>query len=558
MNAVARLLYSLGFMSRERRREFFIGLACVFSLFTLVYFSSSLLGDPDDQSLDYDAGSLDVAMDWRLSSPAADSRILIVDIDERSLALMAEDYGRWPWPRSVIAEFIALAADLEPAAIGVNIMYSDSDLNDPDGDLLLEDIISYVPSTILPMTRLSPSNDELSEITVSMLPGVRIDEEGAHGQTVAMLFPMYASAQQHAGLNNLVVDDDGLVRRFQPYWLDDGFALPSMAHQMAQAAGDLTWSADRNRAEYLINWRNKGSDYARVSFVDLYNALMGEGSFDVESLGGKYLIVGLTAPGLAVLKGTSLSPITDDNLIIATSLDDVLNDSGIITMPSWVIVLLSIGMFFGLALLYIRDVNPSKIDLGFVIFETLGVGITLLSISYTRYAFDLSYVVLAGLAFYSLAAVYDWPAKGSMRATRRFFAEAQWSRTKNVCAVAFYNQDTLFNQTSRDFQVMLGARNVYPIDNLFSGASIATELLSSVRLLLVLNPEQAPDALSALDRRAGVTVNSLEYDTEHWKLRYQLSEVSLRAALSLLEEVRELRNVEMSDTEDEGAPYELR
>jgi len=105
---------------------------------------------------------------------------------------------------------------------------------------------------------------------------------------------------------------------------------------------------------------------------------------------------------------------------------------------------------------------------------------------------------------------------------------------------------------------MLGARNVYPIDNLFSGSSIATELLSSVRLLLVLNPEQARDALSALDRRAGVTVNSLEYDTEHWKLRYQLSEVSLRAALSLLEEVRELRNVEMSDTEDRGAPYELR
>ena len=537
MAAVTRLLYSLGFVSRERRNEFFIGLACIFSLFTLVYFSSSLLGDADDQSLDYDAGSLDVAMDWRLSSPVADSRILIVDIDERSLALMAEDYGRWPWPRSVMAEFIALAADLEPAAIGLNIMYSDSDLNDPDGDLLLEEIISYVPSTILPMTRLSPSNDELSQVTASMLPGVRIDEEQAAEKTVAMLFPMYASAQQHSGLNNLVVDDDGLVRRFQPYWLDDGFSLPSLSHQMVQAAGDLSWSSERNRSEYLINWRNKGSDYSRVSFVDLYDALMGEGAFDIESLTGKYLIVGLTAPGLAVLKGTSLSPITDDNLIIATSLDDLLNDTGLITLPSWVIVLISILTFFGLSAAYIRGVDPDKIDMGFVVYETVGVGITLLSISYTRYAFDLSYVVVAGLAFYSLAAVYDWPAKGSMRATRRFYAETPWAMSRGVCAIAFYDQDQLFDETARDFQSKLGAKSVYPIDNLFSGASIASELLEPIRLLFVLDSERLNDAISDLDQRHGVTVSFLKHEANERVLRYQISEVALKATLLLLEEV---------------------
>ena len=57
--------------------------------------------------------------------------------------------------------------------------------------------------------------------------------------------------------------------------------------------------------------------------------MMGVGDFDLTSLNGKYVVLGLTAPGLAMFKGTALSPITDDNLIIATSLDDLLSDTGL-------------------------------------------------------------------------------------------------------------------------------------------------------------------------------------------------------------------------------------
>jgi CHASE2 domain-containing sensor protein len=39
-----------------------------------------------------------------VAKPATD--IVIVDIDEKSLAAMAPDYGRWPWPRQVLAEFV--------------------------------------------------------------------------------------------------------------------------------------------------------------------------------------------------------------------------------------------------------------------------------------------------------------------------------------------------------------------------------------------------------------------------------------------------------------------
>lgn len=537
LSLITRLLYSLGFLSRERRREFFYGLATIFSFFTLIYFSLSLFSDSGNDSLDYDANSFDLAMEWRLASPLADERILIVDIDERSLAIMASDYGRWPWPRSVMAEFIALAADQEPAALGLNIMYSDSDLNDPDGDALLEEIIGYLPNVILPMTRLSPDNDKISQVTAEIIPGANILNPEAGNRTVAMLFPMYPSAQLNAGLNNLIVDDDGLVRRFQPYWKDDGFALPSMSHQLAKAGNQLPWAYGLDRSEYLINWRNKRTSYERISFVDLYNALMGAESYDIETLAGKYLIVGLTAPGLAVLKGTSLSPITDDNLIIATSLDDLLNDSGIITLPSWLIVLASIFTFYTLAALYVKGVDSEKIDKGFALYEIVAVGITVLSISYTRFAFDLSYVVVMGLAFYSLAAVYDWPAKGSMRATRRFYDETPWAESQSVCVIAFYDLDQLFDQSAAEFQNRLGAKNVYPIDNMFSGASIASEILTPIRLLFVLEADKVSDEIAALDEKYGVTVSALEHDTDQTVLRHQVSEMALRATLLLLGEV---------------------
>ena len=39
----------------------------------------------------------------RLVSAPADPRIVIVDIDEASLARMGKEFVRWPWPRDTLA-----------------------------------------------------------------------------------------------------------------------------------------------------------------------------------------------------------------------------------------------------------------------------------------------------------------------------------------------------------------------------------------------------------------------------------------------------------------------
>ena len=55
--------------------------------------------------------TLDIALSWRLSSPEPDPNVIIIDIDEKSLALLATEHGRWPWSRALVAEALATLSE---------------------------------------------------------------------------------------------------------------------------------------------------------------------------------------------------------------------------------------------------------------------------------------------------------------------------------------------------------------------------------------------------------------------------------------------------------------
>jgi hypothetical protein len=53
-----------------------------------------------------------------------DSRIVIVDVDERSLSAI----GQWPWRRDVIGALIARLRDLGASTVALDIIFAESDL----------------------------------------------------------------------------------------------------------------------------------------------------------------------------------------------------------------------------------------------------------------------------------------------------------------------------------------------------------------------------------------------------------------------------------------------
>jgi len=107
--------------------------------------------------------TLDLALSWRLASPIPDKRIVILDIDEKSLAMLAAEHGRWPWSRALMAEALATLSEFAPRSILLNIMYSDSDIRDKDGDETFEQVASLLSEVTYPMVRLSKENDQESD-----------------------------------------------------------------------------------------------------------------------------------------------------------------------------------------------------------------------------------------------------------------------------------------------------------------------------------------------------------------------------------------------------------
>lgn len=349
-----------------------------------------------------EGGVYDSVMRHRLSSPQAAANVVILDVDERSLAKLAPEYGRWPWPREVIAQTIAELEEGGVAGLAVNIMFSDADLNNPDSDAMLDFVTAESSRTAYPMVRLPADNDSQSQLKAGAIPGLIL--EVTEEPTVAALLPFLAGMQAAMGINNLENDVDGIVRQAGVWHQDVGWRMPTLAGRMLQLSG-VEGLEERVQKQYL-NWRNKSTSYQRVSFADYFLALNGSGDFDPAFFQGKYVVLGASAPGISNLKPTPAKALMDDNEILATFIDDVLNDSHMRLLPNWLVVTLALAFIALLAALFSSKKAVGKLDFVFVVMEAAGVVILFVCVSYTNHFVDLTPALTAGLAYYSIARMY--------------------------------------------------------------------------------------------------------------------------------------------------------
>ena len=70
------------------------------------------------------SGSHDTVLRARWASPKPSPNIVIIDIDERSLAALANEHGRWPWPRAVLADGLDKITQAGVRAVLMNVMFS--------------------------------------------------------------------------------------------------------------------------------------------------------------------------------------------------------------------------------------------------------------------------------------------------------------------------------------------------------------------------------------------------------------------------------------------------
>jgi len=343
----------------------------------------------------------DSVLKYRLASPAPADDVVILDIDERTLATLAPTYGRWPWQREVFAQAIAELEASEVKGLLVNILFTDADLGHEDSDALLDFVTADTEVTAYPMVRLPAANDGQSQLKASSIPGVTL--KGAADPTVAALIPFLAGMQQSMGISNLQADADGIVRQMSLQYQDSKWEMPTLVGRMLSLAGV---QPQVDSEPFYLNWRNKRGSYQRVSFSDYILALNGEGTFDTDFFKDKYVVLGASAPGISSLKPTPINPIMDDNEIIATALNDALQGTYIRLLPAWLMAVVAIAFLILLAALFSAKYTPKKLDLVFTVLELLGFVVLFISVSYSNYFPDMSPMLTAGLAYFVVARLY--------------------------------------------------------------------------------------------------------------------------------------------------------
>jgi len=429
--------------------------------------------------------STDFILKSRLSSPAPSPRIVIVDIDERSLALLGQTKGKWPWPRDTLADGLQKLSDLGARSIMFNILMSDPDIHHADADAAMEVTAALVPRVSFPIVRLEKKNDGLSQLTVDKLPGAKLTEPSTEPPPIAVILPVFSSMRDRAGIANHWPDSDGIVRSYPLRWSEEKFKLPSIVMLTADAGGVDTRSLpDRIK----LNWRNKKGNYQRISFVDLLN--IDPASESAKMIKDSFVVLGLSAPGIGQTKPTAVKGIEDDNEIMATALDDSINGSHLRTAPAWLLLLISIFATWAIVWLGIQRVAAPKINRAFLLIQLSLAAVSLLAVSYTYLLIDLSSSMSFALAVFALVKVVRAMSDNSARAKPGFRKFDAASKVDHLIMVGF-RPSVVGAKAARQWEIQVrrlaGIRQIIRIDNLYAETNFLTGVLADYEALVILS-----------------------------------------------------------------------
>jgi serine phosphatase RsbU (regulator of sigma subunit)/CHASE2 domain-containing sensor protein len=295
----------------------------------------------------------------RKSAPAT-----IVEIDEPSLAAL----GQWPWPRTQMAQLVERIAAHEPAAIGFDLLFPESDRFSPAA---VTHLVPDLPTDLAARLQAVPGNDarlahamRAARVVVAVAgleaPDARFTTPPASAPVLVRGAP--PSVTQFAGhLANVPVIDraaegrglisaeagDRIVRRVPLLASVEGVLVPALSLELwrvASGAPGLSVSKTAGGlyrvsfADAHVPMQPDGSVWLRYSrhdpgrFVSAANVLAGQ--FDPEMLRGRLVLLGVTGLGLLDYKVTPLGEQVPGVELHAQLIEQVF-DGAYLVRPAW-------------------------------------------------------------------------------------------------------------------------------------------------------------------------------------------------------------------------------
>jgi CHASE2 domain-containing sensor protein len=414
-------------LARYWKRSFYLYLAVLFTLFAVL--DTAFLHITSEMR----TAAFDAMVRYRIAPPKPDPDIVIVDIDEASLAAMAKDYGRWPWPRQVLGEFLENIEKQQPKAVVFDILFSDADVFNPDSDAYFDAAIAKTNNTFFPMLLLDPSTDATSEIKAAQIPGVTPvpDEEPDPDATVGVVLPHFQAALTggRLGTHNATVDSDGVLRNYPVYFADYGWQIPSLPARVAREFG---WP-EPGTQRVLLNWRGKPFSYRYVSFADVFQDMDSKTRKRAPNeFKGKIVIIGSTAAGLFDQHATPMARIHPGVEILATAIDNYKHGDSL-RFPEGRIwyLLITLTIIWMTAWAFYREEGRGNIDRLFGLSQVILIAFSFASINFTNTYINLAGPVMLGIAYFTLARVY---ATATSKALEQNMVRAAAARVGNLQA----------------------------------------------------------------------------------------------------------------------------
>jgi len=353
--------------------------------------------------------TFDIMMKNRIAHPKADPDVVIVDIDEGSLEAMAEDYGRWPWPRQIFAEFVENLEEQQPKAIIFDILFSDPDVYNKESDDYFNEVADSTTNTFFPMLRLNPQNDELSQVTPAMIPGMKpIPNEPQQEKGLALILPHFPAvvSSGRMGTNNIYPDKDGIVRQYAVYRPHFGWHIPSLPARVAEVQD---W-VEPNEQNVLLNWRGQLGAFKTVRFSTVYEDFLSrKRQRPQDEFAGKVVIIGSSAPSLFDTKPTPMERVHPGVEILATAVDNLKNGDWITPLSNPTIyMVVALSLIWLAALAFLTGIKRSLIDSVFAGSQVGLVAVSYASLNLSTYFVDLTAPITAGFVYFTLARVYAY------------------------------------------------------------------------------------------------------------------------------------------------------
>jgi CHASE2 domain-containing sensor protein len=389
-------------LAKKWKRKFYLYLAVLFTLFavldtTFLHIASEIR-----------TVTFDPLVRYRIFPPKPDPDIVIVDINEESLSAMSGKYGRWPWPRRVLGEFVEQIEKQHPKAIVFDIMFSDPDVFNPKSDADFNASIAKTDNTFFPMLIVGSSDETLRQVKLAQIPGVQPvpDETPNVDATANMLMPFFKSAIDggRLGTQNVIIDTDGVTRNYPVYAEGEGWRIPSLPTRIGREFG---W-AEPTTDHILLNWRGKPFSYNYVGFSDAYFDLNNrQASIAKDEFKGKIVIIGSTAPNLYDVRATPMAETYPAVELLATAIDNFKHGDSL-RFPDGRLgyLLISLAIIWLTAWAFYREEGRGGLDTLFSLSQLILIAFTFASINFTDTFINLAGPAMLGIAYFTIARIY--------------------------------------------------------------------------------------------------------------------------------------------------------